>query len=234
MTCNRQHRQLTKTIVGFNPGVYCRKCDLSTPRRFEFSVHYHVKCFMAVLRWEQNALRSISNYNSALKSALTRVSGIQATILVRMLGPRAMFSIITIGFGVIIMVSCSYPHFSMCKELMEHSVYGFHTELEADDRNESPSGDFPKCYFPRLVLLDLDVVYTERTGMDPAQTPELTNNLPILTNSIATPVRFPAIWRSDNRGVGCIFELRTESSRWKGWPAWLEMDVPGPRTSGNW
>jgi hypothetical protein len=47
-----------------------------------------------------------------------------ATILVRKLGPRIMFSSITIAFGVVTMVSDS-DH-STTTELLKLEVYGFH------------------------------------------------------------------------------------------------------------
>lgn len=81
-----------------------------------------------------------------------------ATVAVRIIGPRVMFSGITIAFGIITLVSLKNEGSTEKKIwLLIDVVYGIHSDLAADDRVESAIGDSAECHIsgPQLSHFDL-------------------------------------------------------------------------------
>lgn len=77
-----------------------------------------------------------------------------ATIAVRFLGPRLMFSLITVGFGVITLVSFSSFSYSQPALANKLIVYRFYHYLATDGCFENPTRYDTKCCFPGVKLLD--------------------------------------------------------------------------------
>lgn len=75
-----------------------------------------------------------------------------------------MFSLITIGFGVITLVFFSFS--SHTTPANTSKVYRLHYYLETDGWSKNSSGYYTKCCLPRIELPDQYLVYKERTTIE--------------------------------------------------------------------